>query len=235
MVDTLALLRWLNDYIMKKYQSKYFWFCISLVGLFSAVLLLCIFRYVQTPLVTEKEESYDFMDYPWNYGQALSMVDYRFFGCGKEYFIAPTPDSDVGQGIGLYKRSANGTIILDGLPVAIGEAIVPAFFEAVGGLLYAPADHIDVKVRIPTDVGVLEFNNDHTQCVGKPAKLRVFRHHLLDPNDLSSLKESISWKYPYHTFRNNYGTVPPGDCLVFVFDTEEELEKNWPVCTAYRK
>lgn len=220
---------------MKKYILKHY---ISVI--LGVVIIMITLLAVEVCRLTFSKEAvkqpYDNLStWTWTDGPILSRVDYRFFACGKEYSIIPTVESPVGKGEGLYKRSSVGSIILDGTPNTGWDATLFAFFSAVGGSLYFPADHNGVMVRIPTDEGVLEFNNDNTQCDGKSAQLRVFWHHLLDSKDLDSLKESISWKYFDYLFQNNYGTVPPGDCLVFVFDTEEELEKNWPVCTAYRK
>lgn len=202
------------------------------IGVLVVTVLFGVRLYTATSVVENDETTSDAFSI-WTGGSVLSRVDYRFFACGEEYIVMPTADSEVGQGVGLYKRSTVGSMILEGTPKNVWDATLFAFFSAVGGELYFPTNHEGVMIRIPTDIGVVEFNNDHTQCSGKTAQLRVFEHHFLDSKDLDSLKESISWKYFDYLFQNNYGTVPPGDCLVFVFDTEEELEKNWPVCTAY--
>lgn len=209
---------------------------IILIGIFVMIILFGVYTYTSTSIGENEEySSGDFSTRTWTDGPVLSRVDYRFFACGEEYTIVPTADSEAGRSEGLYKRSSVGSMILEGTPRVGRDVTLSAFFSAVGGELYFLANHKGVMIKIPTDTGVLEFNNDHTLCGGKPSQLRVFQHHLLDAKDLDSLSVSVLWKYFDYLFQNNHGTVPTGDCLVFVFDTEEELGKNWPVCTAYRK
>jgi hypothetical protein len=43
------------------------------------------------------------------------------------------------------------------------------------------------------------------------------------------------WKYFDHVLTNNYGKVPPGDCFVFIFDSEDALERPWPRCTSHEE
>lgn len=221
---------------MQKHLLNYFVYSAILIIILT--LLVLGGSYLYTKVLPSNESiltSDDFFLWTWKDGPVLSRVDYRFFACGQEYHMTPTADSDVGQSTGIFRRSTGKSMILDGTPSIGRDTSLMAFFEAIGGKLLFPVDHRGIMIKIPTESGILEFNNSHTLCENKKIELRVFRHHLIDPEDIDSLKESILWKYTDYSFRNNYGTVPPGDCLTFVFDTEEELEKNWPVCTAYRK
>jgi hypothetical protein len=43
------------------------------------------------------------------------------------------------------------------------------------------------------------------------------------------------WKYFDHVLTNNYGKVPPGDCFIFLFDSEDALERPWPRCASYEE
>lgn len=171
--------------------------------------------------------------HPWQEGKLFSRVDYRIFACDEELFLEASSDSPVGRGDGLYAESVSGSIIARGTPNTYGEASLSAFFDAIGGKLELPTGKIDAKVMsLPTMQGIREFQNG-SLCGGQPAQLWVL-HHRVDPSpQTSTVHPRVLWKYFDYSFRNNYGIVPPGDCLIFLFDSEDALNRPWPHCEAH--
>ncbi len=174
-----------------------------------------------------------YKSYPWQEGELLARVDYRIFACGEELFLEATKDSPAGRGEGLYATSIPGSIIARGLPHTYGEASLPAFFEAIGGKLETPIRKMNTKVmNLPTSLGVREFHNGNL-CGDQPAQLWVLHHRVEPSPQLSTVHPRVLWKYFDYGFRNNYGTVPPGDCLLFLFDSKDALHRPWPRCKAH--
>lgn len=171
--------------------------------------------------------------FTWTKGPVLSRVDYRIFFCGKEVFLEPAPHAPVAKGVGLYKRSKSGSIILDGTPTYSKDIQLPKFFVEVGGeLRHRESAPRQLLLKVPTKNGVEEFWSDDT-CNGKSAYLTVLHHRVDSTTKPMSVHPRILWKYADYLFDNNYGRVPPGDCLILIFDTEDALKRAWPHCKAH--
>ena len=171
----------------------------------------------------------------WTKGQVLSQVDYRIFACGEEIFIKADRESLVGEERGLFARSKSGSIIAEGKPLNTEDVSLSAFFNAVGGALeFSDENERSEILLVPTESGLREFR-PYDLCNGKKAKLYVL-HYRVDATEKPwSLYPRILWKYFDYVLENNFGKVPPGDCLVFLFDSEDVLQKPWPSCASHDK
>ena len=168
-------------------------------------------------------------------GQVLSRVDYRIFACGEEIFLKPESGSPVEKGEGLFARSEQGGIVAKGKPHSTQDISLPAYFSAVGGKLEFPTESESTEIfKVPTDAGMREFRSGD-QCNGKKANLHVLYYRVDALTKPWSVFKRILWKYPDYVLQNNYGKVPPGDCLIFLFDSEEALERLWPRCASHDK
>jgi|GEM_PF-1173951 len=171
----------------------------------------------------------------WRNGQVLSRVDYRIFACGKEIFLKPEEESPVGKGKGLFARSEQGSIVAKGKPRSIKDITLPAYFGAAGGALEFPTGNENTEIfRVPTSAGMREFRSGD-QCNGKKASLHVLHYRVDASTKPWSVFKRIFWKYPDYVLQNNYGKVPPGDCLIFIFDSEDVSERPWPRCASLDK
>jgi hypothetical protein len=168
---------------------------------------------------------------PWTKGPILSKTDYRIFACGKEIFFEPDQLLLNKKRNGLFARSESGSIIADGMPKSFDDVLLTSFFDAAGGTLKLTKDHKNLFC-VPTKEGVLEFKTGNL-CDGKKADLYVLEHRIETSTEPWSIFSRIGWKYWDFVFSNNYGKVPPGNCLIFIFDTEDVLDRPWPTCAAH--
>lgn len=165
--------------------------------------------------------------------QILSRTDYRIFACGEEIFLKANNESLITKRNGLFAHSKPGSIIADGVPLNIDDILLTSFFDAVGGTLEFSDEQKDI-FRIPTKTGLREFQSGDL-CNGKRAKLLVLHHRIETSTKPWSIYSRIMWKYFDHVLTNNYGKVPPGDCLIFMFDSEDALERPWPYCASHEE
>ncbi len=163
----------------------------------------------------------------------LSKTDYRIFACGEEVFLKVGPESLKVKRNGLFMRSEPGSIIADGVPLSVDDILLTSFFDAAGGTLEFSDEQKNI-LRIPTETGLREFQSGDL-CNGKKAELRVLHHRIEISTKPWSIYSRIMWKYFDHVLTNNYGKVPPGDCFIFIFDSEDALERPWPYCASHEE
>ncbi len=170
-------------------------------------------------------------DKVWIKGPVLSRTDYRIFACGEELFLEPNQKLLNKKSNGLFARSESGIIIADGMPKYTDDVLLTSFFEAAGGTLKITDEHKNI-FRVPTKNGVLEFQSGDL-CNEEEAELYVLKHKIETGIEPWSIHSRNMWKYWDHVFTNNYGKVPPGDCLIFIFDSDNVLDRPWPTCDSY--
>jgi len=163
----------------------------------------------------------------------LSRNDYRIFACGEEIFLKVDPELLRVKRNGLFARSESGSVIADGVPLNTNDILLSSFFEATGGTLKF-SDENKATLFIPTETGVREFRSGDL-CKGKKADLYVIEHRIETSTTPWSIYSRIVWKYLDHVLTNNYGKVPPGDCFIFIFDSEDALERPWPYCASHEE
>lgn len=161
----------------------------------------------------------------------LSKTDYRIFHCGEEIFLKADRESLITKRNGLFARSKKGSIIADGTPLNNDDILLTSFFDAAGGTLKFSDEYKDI-FRIPTETGIRELRSGDL-CNGKEANLYVLHHRIEASTKPWSIYSRIMWKYFDHVLTNNYGKVPPGDCIVFIFDSEDILGHPWPYCASH--
>ena len=197
--------------------------------------VMAIFLILIAIFLVQPEERLQNETRTWTKGRVLSRVDYRIFACGEELFIKAGMESPVGKKKGLFAKSESGSIFAEGVPLYIENVTLSAFFNAIGGVLEFSNQNDNKEVlRVPTESGLREFSSGDL-CNGIKARLYVL-HYRVDATEKPwSLYPRILWKYFDYVFENNYGTVPPGDCLVFLFDSEDALQDPWPTCASHDK
>jgi hypothetical protein len=161
----------------------------------------------------------------------LSRTDYRIFACGEEISLKADTKSLITKRNGLFARSKPGSIIADGVPSSIDDILLTSFFDAAGGALEFSDEQKDI-LRIPTGTGLREFQSGDL-CNGKKAELQVLHYRIKTSTRPWSVYSRIMWKYFDYVFTNNYSQAPPRDCLIFIFDSEDALERPWPYCASY--
>lgn len=163
----------------------------------------------------------------------LSKNDYRIFACGEEIFLKADAKSLIAKRNGLFANSKSGSIVTDGVPSSIDDILLTSFFNAAGGALEFSDEQRDI-FRIPTEVGLREYQSGDL-CNGKKARLYVLHHRVETSKKPRSIYSRVLWKYFDHVLTNNYGQVPPGDCFIFIFDSEDALERPWPRCASHEE
>jgi hypothetical protein len=163
----------------------------------------------------------------------LSKNDYRIFACGEEIFLKADTKSLITKRNGVFANSKPGSIIADGIPSSIDDILLTSFFNAAGGTLEFSDEQKDI-FSIPTEAGLREFQSGDL-CNGKKARLYVLHHRVETSTKPWSIYSRIAWKYWDYGLTNNYGKVPPGDCFIFIFDSEDALERPWPYCASHEE
>ena len=163
----------------------------------------------------------------------LSRVDYRIFACGEEIFLKVGREDLKTKMNGLFARSESGSVIADGF-VEKGEYVfLSSFFKTIGSMLEYTTDH-QSNLYLQTEAGVREFHSED-MCNGKKAGLHLIHHRVETGTNPWSIYSRIVWKEKDHLLINNYGKVPPGDCFIFLFDSEDVLDRPWPTCSSHDK
>ncbi|KKT13824.1 MAG: hypothetical protein UV95_C0001G0362 [Candidatus Falkowbacteria bacterium GW2011_GWF2_43_32] len=165
--------------------------------------------------------------------ELLSRVDYRIFACGEEIFLKIDKEDLKTKRNGLFTRSESGKVIADGFVTSDDNVLLSSFFKAVGSIIEYTVDH-ESNLYLPTELGVREFHSGDL-CNGKKAMLHVIHHRVETGTDPWSIYSRIIWKEKDHILTNNYGKVPPGDCFIFIFDSEDVLERPWPRCASHEE
>lgn len=191
---------------------------IGIIVLFMLISVFLVFKNINQTL-TER--------------QILSRNDYRIFACGEEIFLKADAKSLITKRNGLFSRSEEGSIIADGVFSSIDDILLTSFFDAAGGTLEFSNEQNNI-LRIPTGTGLREFQSGDL-CNGKKAELQVLHHRIETSTKPWSIYSRIMWKYFDHVLTNNYGEVPPGDCFIFIFDSEDVLERPWPRCASHEE
>ena len=165
--------------------------------------------------------------------QILSRNDYRIFACGEEIFLKTNLELLKVKRNGLFARSKPGNIIADGIVRDTNDVLLSSFFEATGATLEY-SDEYKTTFTIPTETGVHKFQSGDL-CEGKEADFYMIHHRVETSTKPWSIYSRIVWKYFDHGLTNNYGEVPPGDCFIFIFDSEDALENPWPYCASHEE
>jgi hypothetical protein len=126
-----------------------------------------------------------------------------------------------------------GSIIADGVFLHGNDILLTSFFDAAGGIIEFSDEQKNI-LRIPTGTGLREFQSGDL-CNGKKAELQVLHHRIETSTKPWSIHSRIMWKYFDYVLTNNYGHVPPEDCFIFIFDSEDTLDRPWPLCNSYEK
>lgn len=163
----------------------------------------------------------------------LSRNDYRIFVCGEEIFLKVDPELLRVKKNGLFARSKPGSVIADGFVASNERILLSSFFEAVGSVLEYTIDH-QSNLYLQTSNGAREFHSGD-MCNGKEASLQLIHHRIETGTTPWSIYSRIIWKEKDHVLTNNYGKVPPGDCFIFIFDSEDALERPWPRCASHEE
>lgn len=163
--------------------------------------------------------------------QIISKTDYRIFACGEEIFLKPDLKSLRTKKNSLFELSNSGSIIVNGVPSGIKDISLASFFETAGGILEFSEENKSF-FAVPTESGLREFRSGDI-CKGKEADLYVLRYRVEASKKPWSVYSQIMWKYFDYILTSNYNKDIPSDCLVFIFDSENALERSWPYCLSY--
>lgn len=165
--------------------------------------------------------------------QILSRVDYRIFVCGEEFFLKVDEKDINNKRNGLFSRSETGKIIADGIVAKNDHIFLSSFFETIGSAIEYTTDHKS-NLYLLTETGAQEFHTGD-MCDGKKASLHLIHHRVETEKSPWEIYSRIIWKDKDHVLTNNYGKVPPGDCFIFIFDSEGALERPWPHCASHEE
>jgi len=190
---------------------------------FLAVLLICISAFFA---LKNKEQDL-------GKKKLLSRVDYRIFVCGEEIFLKVDKEDLKNKRNALFARSETGKVIADGIIASDDYILLSSFFETIGSVIEYTTDHKS-NLYLSTETGIREFHTGD-MCNGKKASLYAIHHRVETGTDPWTIYSRIIWKEKDHVLTNNYGQVPPGDCFVFFFDSEDALKRPWPYCASHEK
>ncbi|MEK6837420.1 MAG: hypothetical protein AABX69_02110 [Nanoarchaeota archaeon] len=142
----------------------------------------------------------------WNCGQQLELVDPKGF-------------SNRAGGTVLHEHNDN-RMHIEGVVVDYGDVSIGSFFRSVGGDLHQGL------LSLPTDEGLV-IMKDGESCPESAGKLQVFVYKAADGK---MVQEKLSDYEDY--VPSPSGNIPPGDCLIFEFDSGVK-EKTDKMCASY--
>ena len=163
--------------------------------------------------------------------QIISKTDYRIFACGEEIFLKPDSKLLKTKRNSLFESSKPGSIMVSGAPLDIKDLSLDSFFDAAGGALEF-SDENKNFFAVPTESGLREFRSGDI-CNGKEANLYILHYRVEASKKPWPVYSQVMWKYFDYILTSNYNKDIPSDCLVFIFDSEDALERSWPYCLSY--
>lgn len=146
-------------------------------------------------------------------------ADFRIFNCGEEIDLLDPEGFANRVGTSVIHEHGDKRIHIEGVPETYADASIGNFISLVGGHIGSDTLHV------PTNNGVVEMKNG-TECPDGEGVLQAF---LWETDEMIAtqrpLPEFIDYVIAPETL------VPPGDCVIFEFNTERE--KTEYICQQY--
>ncbi|MBI3037384.1 hypothetical protein HYY73_06585 [Candidatus Woesearchaeota archaeon] len=147
-------------------------------------------------------------------------ADYEIWKCGEQHQLADPEgfSNRVGETV-LHEHNDN-RMHIEGVVVDYGDVSISSFFRSVGGELR------NGWLALPTSHG-LSTMKDGDSCGDGSGTLQVFVWKTADGRAVQEKLDSYVDYVP-----SPHGNVPPGDCIIFEFDSAVK-EKTERMCESY--
>lgn len=157
-------------------------------------------------------------------------ADFEVWRCGEKLDLRNPKGFSNRIGNPVFHEHGDNRIHVEGVLVKKQQADLGGFIEVVGGKL--DKNYLLLPTDLPSEDGFIKLENGDS-CNGKEGKLQVFLYKVTNPYLIKSWKyEQIKLEDYGEYVLSPYGNVPPGDCIIFDFDTEKERTEH--ICGTYK-
>lgn len=148
-------------------------------------------------------------------------ADFEVWKCGEQHQLGDPEgfSNRVGETV-LHEHNDN-RMHIEGVVVDYRDVSIGSFFRSVGGELH------DGQLELPTNHGLAKMK-DGDSCGDSAGTLQVFVWKTVDGR---AAQEKLTGNYEDYV-PSSYGNIPPGDCVIFEFDSEVR-EKTERICESY--
>jgi hypothetical protein len=147
-------------------------------------------------------------------------ADYEIWNCGENLDIKDATGLSNRIGSPVLHDHGDNRIHIEGVVVNYEEASLKSFLRVIGGELNQG------KLKVPVNDGVIEMV-DGQNCPNGSGTLQVFVYKTVDN---TATQEKLT-NYPGYVL-SPHTIVPPGDCVIFEFDSEQK-ETTDKICETY--
>lgn len=149
-------------------------------------------------------------------------ADYQIWNCGREIELKNPEGFSNKVGTELVHEHNDNRMHIEGVILNLDDSTPSHFFESLGGSMS------NTHLRVPTEEGVVTMENGQNCPDGKTGILQVFVYKT-EGGTVSQTKLEEPQNYRI----TQTGNVPPGDCLIFEFDSEIK-DRTDKLCTSYQ-
>lgn len=148
-------------------------------------------------------------------------ADYQIWNCGKQIELKDPEGFSNKVGTETVHEHNDNRMHIEGVILDFADSSPHHFFESLGGSMS------NTHLTIPTEEGVVTMKNGQNCPDGRVGMFQVFVYQTKN-GVVSQRKLEDSESYQI----TQTGNVPPGDCLIFEFDSNIK-DKTDKLCTSY--
>lgn len=149
-------------------------------------------------------------------------ADFEVWNCGERLELADPEGFSNRVGSSVLHEHGDNRMHIEGVVVDYGDVSIGSFFRSVGGDLH------DGRLELPTNQGMAAMK-DGDSCPEGAGKLQVFVYRTVDGK---MVQEKLGGSGYEGYVPSPYGSVPPGDCIIFEFDSQLK-DKTGHICGSY--
>lgn len=151
-------------------------------------------------------------------------ADFRIFACGEELQLKESEGWSNKVGTSVFHHHNDNRIHIEGVVVDPRAYTLHDFFSVIGGTL------LPNSFAVPAQDGIRVWKNGDLCPDGAPGEWQAFLYKTTDPERGIAHQRKLASYTDYVI--SPYGTIPPGDCIIFEFGPPKE--KTDAICSFYQ-
>lgn len=149
-------------------------------------------------------------------------ADFEIFKCGHKIELKDPEGLSNKIGTEVIHEHNDDRVHIEGVLLDKHQASISHFFENIGGKL------TNIKLVVPTNEGMMSFENGDLCPDGKQATLQAFVYQTKDGVYTQSRLSD-----PKNYIISPHSNVPPGDCIILEFDSVNKTGTD-KLCQSYK-
>lgn len=150
-------------------------------------------------------------------------ADFQIWACGNQIDIEDPEGLSSTIGTPTLHEHNEGRIHVEGVVVDYADVNLGAFFRVIGGSLTSKS------ITVPTNEGNKTFTNNGPEC--SASHREVLQTFIYQVDEAKKTFSQSKIDDPQNFQFTQVSQVPPGDCVIFEFDTEKERTDK--LCSSY--